>query len=245
MARMRAPDCAILLAAGRGKRLRPWTDHTPKPLLAHAGKPTIDYSVDSLLAAGCRRFCLVVHHLEAQMRDYASRWCERHDGQMVCVTQSQLDGTAGALQSAKARLGADWFGASFVLAATDYLVPPGFYPDLLAAHRAGKRDVTISLKQPGASGLAARSSVRFDDAGCVTEVIEKPAPGSAPSDYAANLVFVLPAGILGLLDAVPASPRGEREVQTAINQWLARHGPATALLQPMPAEWSAPAGGEG
>lgn len=51
---------AMILAAGRGERLRPLTDHTPKPLLPVAGKPLIEYTIDALVTAG---FCeLVINH---------------------------------------------------------------------------------------------------------------------------------------------------------------------------------------
>lgn len=51
---------AIVLAAGRGERMRPLTDHRPKPLLPVAGRPLIEHTVRRLVAAGIRD--LVVNH---------------------------------------------------------------------------------------------------------------------------------------------------------------------------------------
>lgn len=51
---------ALILAAGRGQRMRPLTDRTPKPLLEVAGKPLIQYHVERLAAAGVRD--LIINH---------------------------------------------------------------------------------------------------------------------------------------------------------------------------------------
>jgi len=51
---------AMLLAAGRGERMRPLTDHTPKPLLEAAGKPLIVWHIENLVCAGITE--LVINH---------------------------------------------------------------------------------------------------------------------------------------------------------------------------------------
>lgn len=51
---------AMILAAGYGKRMRPLTDHTPKPLLLCCGKPLIVYHIEALVAAGIKE--LVINH---------------------------------------------------------------------------------------------------------------------------------------------------------------------------------------
>lgn len=58
---------AVILAAGRGERLRPLTDHTPKPLIEVGGKPLLDHHLAALVAAGFSRCVVNVAHLGAQI----------------------------------------------------------------------------------------------------------------------------------------------------------------------------------
>lgn len=58
---------AMILAAGRGERMRPLTDHTPKPLLIAGGKPLIRYHIERLAAAGIRELVINHAHLGAQI----------------------------------------------------------------------------------------------------------------------------------------------------------------------------------
>jgi len=58
---------AFILAAGRGERMRPLTDHTPKPLLMAGGKPLIVWHLERLAAAGFREIVINHAHLGAQI----------------------------------------------------------------------------------------------------------------------------------------------------------------------------------
>lgn len=58
---------AMILAAGRGERMRPLTDHTPKPLLPAGGKPLIVWHLEKLAAVGCREVVINHAHLGAQI----------------------------------------------------------------------------------------------------------------------------------------------------------------------------------
>jgi MurNAc alpha-1-phosphate uridylyltransferase len=59
---------AMLLAAGRGERMRPLTDHTPKPLLPVGGRPLIAWHLDALARAGVREVIVNLSWLGAQIR---------------------------------------------------------------------------------------------------------------------------------------------------------------------------------
>lgn len=60
---------AMILAAGRGERMRPLTDHTPKPLLPVGGKPLIIWHLEKLAAAGIRELVINHAHLGEQIED--------------------------------------------------------------------------------------------------------------------------------------------------------------------------------
>lgn len=60
---------AMILAAGRGERMRPLTDHTPKPLLPVGGKPLIVWHIERLVAAGIAELVINHAHLGEQIED--------------------------------------------------------------------------------------------------------------------------------------------------------------------------------
>lgn len=64
---------AMILAAGLGTRLRPITDHMPKPLVPVGGRPMIDYVLDLLVAAGIKTAAINVHYFADQMEAHISR----------------------------------------------------------------------------------------------------------------------------------------------------------------------------
>jgi MurNAc alpha-1-phosphate uridylyltransferase len=68
------PRAAMVLAAGRGERMRPLTDRMPKPMIPVAGRPLIDHVFDRLAAIGVERAVINVHYLADQIeRHVASR----------------------------------------------------------------------------------------------------------------------------------------------------------------------------
>lgn len=230
---------AILLAAGRGARLQPYTDTTPKPLLVHRGRPTLDYLLDSLLAAGVTEIVLVANHLSDQIEKYATLRSASHAQTVRVAHQHHLAGTAHALESAVEQF-PGIAEQPFILSASDYLVPREFFSDLLGFHAQSDAPLSVSLKALDEAEMAGRSSVRFLPDDSIVEIVEKPAPGTAPSSVGANLTFVLPPSVMSYIADVPLSKRGEREVQQAINSWLRQGGTARGLVQPVPPEWRPP-----
>lgn len=68
-----SPRCAMVLAAGLGKRMRPLSDYLPKPLVAVAGRPLIDHVLDRLVQAGVERVVVNAHYRAEQLIAHLER----------------------------------------------------------------------------------------------------------------------------------------------------------------------------
>jgi N-acetyl-alpha-D-muramate 1-phosphate uridylyltransferase len=79
---------AIILAAGRGNRMRPLTDHTPKPLLDVQGKPLLRWHVDALASAGVRSLVINTAWLGEQIPRYFGKVPLDGAGQRLQITYS-------------------------------------------------------------------------------------------------------------------------------------------------------------
>jgi len=64
------PIDAVIMAGGRGERLRPLTDNTPKPLLKIGEKPIVEHNIDRLISYGIDDFWLSVRYLGEQLQEY-------------------------------------------------------------------------------------------------------------------------------------------------------------------------------
>ena len=104
------PAAAIVLAAGLGKRMRPLTATRPKPLVKIAGKPLIDYALETLRGAGVGRVVVNVHYLADQMEAHLKRAARGLD---IAVSDERavLLETGGGIARALPLIGADPFFA--------------------------------------------------------------------------------------------------------------------------------------
>ena len=133
------PLRALVLAAGRGERLRPLTDLVPKPLLPVLGRPILEHTLERLAAAGVESTAINLHHLGDQIPAWLGD--EAEGMQLVYSPEEELLGTLGPL----ARL-AGFLGASdpFLLVNGDSLCawPLG---TLLERQRSGAAAATLLL----------------------------------------------------------------------------------------------------
>ena len=91
------PNAVVIMAGGKGTRLRPQTEHCPKPMLLIDGKPMLEILVEQCIASGFRKFYLSVNYLKEQIIDHfqdGRRW----DVSINYLVEHEPLGTAGSLQ---------------------------------------------------------------------------------------------------------------------------------------------------
>jgi MurNAc alpha-1-phosphate uridylyltransferase len=122
---------AMILAAGRGERMRPLTDRMPKPMLAAGGKPLIVHLIEALATAGCRHLVINTAHLgevlESALGDGA-RW----DVHVTWSREGTALETAGGIALARPLLGEK----PFLVVNGDIWTDAGFAPFIAHAQRA-------------------------------------------------------------------------------------------------------------
>ena len=97
---------AMVLAAGYGTRLKPLTDHLPKPLVPVAGKPMIEYALDHLTAYGIEEVVINVSHLKEPLTAYLA---SRHGLKITLSEEAEPLETGGGLKRALPLLGGEPF----------------------------------------------------------------------------------------------------------------------------------------
>lgn len=90
------PIDAVLMAGGKGERLRPLTERTPKPLLKVGDKSIIDYNIDRLVDFGVKHISVTVNYLHEQIEDH---FAEKRSGiQVQCICEPDFLGTIGSVK---------------------------------------------------------------------------------------------------------------------------------------------------
>lgn len=90
------PVDAVLMAGGKGERLRPLTEKTPKPLLKVGDKCIIDHNIDRLISYGINHINVTVNYLREQIEEH---YAKPHNGvQIVSVREPMYLGTIGSVK---------------------------------------------------------------------------------------------------------------------------------------------------
>jgi UDP-N-acetylglucosamine diphosphorylase / glucose-1-phosphate thymidylyltransferase / UDP-N-acetylgalactosamine diphosphorylase / glucosamine-1-phosphate N-acetyltransferase / galactosamine-1-phosphate N-acetyltransferase len=231
---------AIVLAAGRGERLRPFTDRLPKALVDVRGVPLLDHHLGLLREAGIRHVVLVVGYLAETIRDHVG------DGELMgleveYVEQENPRGTGDAVAVALDRISSD----PFIVAYSDVYWGPNsrIYRDLLVDKT--PKLVAARVEDGGGYGrleIASRPG-RIE----LRAIREK--DGFATPALVNGGLYLLPHSVGDMLRGLPVSPRGEIELTDAVTQLTHEGLPVGVLVADTwydvgtLARWSAANGG--
>lgn len=92
----RIPFDAVLMAGGKGERLRPLTEKTPKPLLPVGGKAIIDHNIDRLISYGVKHINVTVNYLGEQLEEHFKK--PKSGVQVQTVREPKFLGTIGSIK---------------------------------------------------------------------------------------------------------------------------------------------------
>jgi dTDP-glucose pyrophosphorylase len=198
---------AVLLAAGRGTRMRELTNDLPKPMICVRGKPILLHIVEGLKAAGVRNFLIVVGYRADVVKEFFG------DGRALgvgveYVTQAVQDGTGRVVELARDFAGPD----AFVLSYGDILVNPRNYRRLAAPAPDQEAIISVKRNEDVSKGGAVFVNERFE----LTDLREKPKPGEPTSPWYNAGIYTFRPSIFEFTAKLERSPRGEYELTDAI-----------------------------
>lgn len=216
----------VILAAGKGSRLHPITVNRSKAMLPILGRPMVERVMETLWHNSVREFILVVSDTDAEVVRYFQTESQMQ-ADVQFVTQSERKGMANALQQAAPLIHGD-----FVLSACDNLVSEAHVAELISMHRREPNiQGTLSVMRIPESMLGRTGIVEIKN-GWVTRILEKPKPEEAPTNIASLPLYIFKPAILDYLPEVKLSPRGEYELQDAIQMLIERRGHVQCVFVP-------------
>jgi UTP--glucose-1-phosphate uridylyltransferase len=238
---------AVVPAAGAGTRLLPATKAQPKEMLPVGRKPLVQYVVEELEAAGIDSICFVTGRRKRAIEDHFDRDPMLRDmlvrtGRTGLLEELRFEGTDVEFyytrQSEQRGLGhaiacARRFAANepFVVALGDSIITNGADPTLVErlteayAHTQGGCVIAFQEVPDEATrryGIAAPAEANPGDVFEVAELVEKPEPGTAPSNLAISARYVLPPEIFDAIDQTSPGKNGEIQLTDAIRILMQR-----------------------
>lgn len=158
------PVSAILMAGGKGERLRPLTLETPKPLLEIDGKAIIDYNVEALAACGINDISVCTRYLSEKISEHFA--VPVAGVKVNCVKEDEPLGTLGAASLINRDDGGDT-----IVMNSDLLTSISF-EDFYLHHQSQKADITVAVIP---YQVSVPYAILTTDGGKVTGIEEKPA----------------------------------------------------------------------
>ncbi|MHA2123192.1 MAG: nucleotidyltransferase family protein [Promethearchaeota archaeon] len=206
---------AVILCAGFGKRLKPYTDKIPKTMIPVHGKPLLEYIICGLILAGFKEFTIVVGHLKEKIINYfqgGNKW----GIDIEYVEQTEINGTGGALLLCEDMIK----NRNFFLTWGDVLVSYNVYKKVVEIFRTENPNyvlVTNYTDDPYKGG-----AVNCEGKYCI-ELIEKPVRGKSGYNLNNCGIFIFAKEGFDVLKMLKPSVRGEIELTEAINFGIINH----------------------
>jgi dTDP-glucose pyrophosphorylase len=220
-------DRAVLLAAGRGTRMRELTNDVPKPMIAVRGKPVLEHIVEGLRDAGVRSFLIIVgYHAEAVRNFFGNG--QRHNVDIDYVTQTVQDGTGRVVNLARSFVGE----SPFILSYGDILISPVNYKHVVDLPNNLEAIITVTRGEDVSKGGAVFVNEQME----LVDLREKPKPGEPTSPWYNAGLYAFRPSIFDFIARLKPSPRGEYELTDAIRD-LAHSGRTVKALE-LTGEWA-------
>ena len=212
---------AVVLAAGKGKRMRGLCSTLPKPMLPIANRPIVTVTLDRLRSMGIEELGLVVGHEQERLRSLLGS-APPEGPAITYIAQDRPLGTGHAVALCEDFVA----GQPFALMWGDVLAHGANYPRVADRFDQGDCEAVLTvIRVPDASTTAAVDV----DRGFVTGITEKPPLGSRPNAFANAGIFIWPPAIFDTLRGLQPSPRGEYEFTDAILRFVQSKAPIAAL----------------
>jgi dTDP-glucose pyrophosphorylase len=220
-------DKAVILAAGRGTRMRELTNELPKPMIEVRGKPVLQHIIEGLQHAGIRECLVVVGYRADAVQNFFGNG-SRHNVGIQYATQKVQDGTGRVVD-----LGRDFVGNSpFILSYGDILVDPANYKSVGDLADDIEAVVTVTRGEDVSKGGAVFVNEQME----LVDLREKPKPGEATSPWYNAGLYAFRPSIFEFTAKLQPSPRGEYELTDAIRD-LAQSGKKVQALE-LVGEWA-------
>ena len=220
-------DQAVLLAAGRGTRMRELTADLPKPMIEVRGKPVLQHIVEGLRDGGVRRFLIIVGYRAEAVQNFFGDG-SRYKIDIQYTTQTTQDGTGRVVD-----LSRNFVGESpFVLAYGDILVDPANYKRIVDLADNVEALISVTRGEDVSKGGAVFLNERME----LLDLREKSKPGEATSPWYNAGLYALRPSIFDFTAKLKPSPRGEYELTDAIRE-LAQSGKKVQALE-LTGEWA-------
>lgn len=191
--------------------MMPVTEDRSKAMVPVLGQPLVEHALEPIVSCGLRSVVVVVGPDDEAIRHHFI--ADTTPGIDVTIAvQRERRGMAHALGCAAPLLHGD-----FVLTACDSLIPPEHVEEMVRVHEEGSGVLSLMDVKPE---LVSRSAAVDLVGGEVRAIVEKPAPGEAPSSTVSLPHYILPYAILEFLPRLAPSPRGEIELQSGIQRLI-------------------------